>query len=201
MTKTIGSILGVAALAACTTASAGVTGSLGGGSGTFLALSSAGLAGGSVATLAGGTVYTSDQPFADIPKGTVTDFLAVGVQAGEPATLTFTTPVSDLSFLWGSPDLYNLLTIVSTDITQMFTVMDLGFGVTNGNQAFSQYVQFASAPGSRITGVIFNNTPANDAFEVANFSVAAVPESSTFALLAAGLGVIGLVVRRRRRVA
>lgn len=198
--KTIGSILGAAALAACTTASAGVTGSLGGG-GTFLALSSAGLAGGSVATLAGGTVYTSDQPFADIPKGTVTEFLAVGVQAGEPATLTFTAPVSNLGFLWGSPDLFNLLTVVSTDISQMFTVMDLGFGVTDGNQAFSQYVRFTSAPGSRITGVIFNNTPAKDAFEVANFSIAAVPESSTFALLAAGLGVIGLVVRRRRREA
>jgi hypothetical protein len=194
--KTISSLLGAAALAICTTASAGVTGSLGGGTGTFLSLSSAGLDG--VATLAGGTVYLSDQPFADIPKGTATNFLAAGVLAGEPATLTFTTPVSYLSFLWGSPDLYNLLTIISTDVTQTFTVTSLGFAVTDGNQAFSQYVQFASAAGSRITGVIFNNTPAQDAFEVANFTVTAVPESSSYALLAAGLGVVGFIVRRRR---
>ena len=197
--KTIGSILGAAALALCTTASAGVTGSLGGGGGTFLSLSGAGLGGGSVATLSGGTVYTSDQPFADIPKGTAIDFLAAGVLAGEPATLSFVSPVSYLSFLWGSPDLYNLLTIVSTDITHTFTVSSLGFATTNGDQSVSQYVQFASAAGSKITSVIFNNLPAQDAFEVANFSITAVPEASTFALLAAGLGAIGLVVRRRRQ--
>ncbi len=80
----------------------------------------------------------------------------------------------------------------------MFTVASLGFGVTNGNQAFSQYVQFASAPGSRITGVIFNNTPAQDAFEVANFSVNAIPEASTYVLMLAGLCVVGFVARRRR---
>ncbi len=197
--KTIGSIIGAAALALSTISSASVTGSLGGGGNTFLALSNAGLAGGSVATLSGGTIYTSDQPFADIPAGTVTDFLAAGPMAGQPATLTFTTPVSYLSFLWGSPDLYNLLTVISTDITQTFTVATLGFAVTDGNQAFSQYVQFLSAPGSRITGVVFTNTPVQDAFEVANFSVTSVPESSTFALLAAGLGIIGFVVRRRRQ--
>ena len=196
--KTISSILGAAALALSTAASASVTGSLGTGGGSFLALSSAGLAGGTVATLSGGTVYTSDQPFADIPKGTATDFLAAGVLAGQPATLTFTSPVSYLSFLWGSPDLYNLLTIVSTDISQVFTVSDLGFAVTDGNQAFSQYVQFASAPGSKITGVIFSNTPAQDAFEVANFSVTTVPEASTYALMLGGLGIIGFVARRRR---
>ena len=196
--KTISSIVAAAAIALSSTAGASVIGSLGTGGGTFLALSSAGLAGGSVATLAGGTVYANDQLFADIPKGTVTDFLAAGVLAGQPATLTFTSPVSYLSFLWGSPDLYNLLTIISTDISQVFTVASLGFGVTDGNQAFSQYVQFASAPGSKITGVVFSNTPAQDAFEVANFSVNSIPEASSYALMLAGLGIVAFVARRRR---
>jgi hypothetical protein len=196
--KTLSSIVAAAALLLCTVAGASVTGSLGNGGGTFLALSSAGLSGGSVATLAGGTVYTTDQPFADIPKGTTTDFLAAGVLAGEPATLTFTSPVSYLSFLWGSPDLYNLLTIISTDVTQTFTVASLAFAVTDGNQAFSQYVQFTSAPGSKITGVVFNNTPAQDAFEVANFSINSIPEASSYALMLGGLGVVGFIARRRR---
>lgn len=196
--NTISSIVAAAAIALSSTAGASVTGSLGTGGGSFLALSSAGLAGGSVATLSGGTIYTNDQPFADIPKGTVTDFLAAGVLAGQPATLTFTSPVSYLSFLWGSPDLYNLLTVISTDISQVFTVASLGFAVTDGNQAFSQYVQFASAPGSKITGVVFSNTPAQDAFEVANFSVNTVPEASTYALMLAGLGIVSFVARRRR---
>lgn len=196
--NTISSIAAAAAIALSSTAGASVTGGLGTGGGTFLALSSAGLAGGSVATLSGGTVYANDQPFADIPKGTVTDFLAAGVLAGQPATLTFTSPVSYLGFLWGSPDLYNLLTIISTDISQVFTVASLGFSVTDGNQAFSQYVQFASAPGSKITGVVFSNTPAQDAFEVANFSVNTIPEASTYALMLAGLGIVAFVARRRR---
>ena len=196
--KTISSIVGAAAIVLSSAAGASVVGSLGSGGGTFLALSSAGLSGGSVATLSGGTVYANDQPFADIPKGTVTDFLAAGVLAGQPATLTFTSPVSYLSFLWGSPDLYNLLTIISTDITQTFTVSTLGFAVTDGNQAFSQYVQFNSAPGSKITGVVFSNTPAQDAFEVANFSIASIPEASTIAMMLGGLGVVGFVARRRR---
>ena len=196
--NTISSIAAAAAIALSSTAGASVTGGLGTGGGTFLALSSAGLAGGSVATLSGGTVYANDQPFADIPKGTVTDFLAAGVLAGQTATLTFTSPVSYLGFLWGSPDLYNLLTIISTDISQVFTVASLGFSVTDGNQAFSQYVQFASAPGSKITGVVFSNKPAQDAFEVANFSVNTIPEASTYALMLAGLGIVGFVARRRR---
>lgn len=196
--NTISSIAAAAAIALSSTAGASVTGGLGTGGGTFLALSSAGLAGGSVATLSGGSVYANDQPFADIPKGTVTDFLAAGVLAGQPATLTFTSPVSYLSFLWGSPDLYNLLTIISTDIGQVFTVASLGFAVTDGNQAFSQYVQFASAPDSKITGVVFSNTPAQDAFEVANFSVNTIPEASSYALMLAGLGIVAFVARRRR---
>ena len=50
-----------AALAASVGAQADVSGSLGrGADGSFLSLSAAGLNGGSVATLAGGTVYSSE---------------------------------------------------------------------------------------------------------------------------------------------
>ncbi len=195
----IRSIVSMSVLAFCGTAGAAVTGGLGGNGGAILSLGPAGLNGGSVATLTGGTAYLNDMPFADIPKGTVTEFLAVGPQAGQPATLSFTTPVSFLSFLWGSPDLYNMLTVNSTGgASQLFTASGLGFSVTDGNQNFSQYVQFTAAPGSFITSLVFNNVPGQDAFEVANFSVSAVPEVPNLALLAAGLGAIGVVLRRRR---
>ena len=68
--KTIkATLVGAAALALCATAGASVAGSLGGGGNTFLALSSAGLAGGAVATLSGGTVYTADEAFHQHPQG------------------------------------------------------------------------------------------------------------------------------------
>ena len=190
---------GIAALAltaAIQPAQAAVVGSLGGGTGPFVGLSSAGLDGGSVATLAGGTVYASDQPFADIPAGGVYGgtFLAAGPTSGEPALLSFTTPINYLSFLWGSPDTYNVLDITSTTGSYQFTTSSLAFPVTNGNQSFSQYVQFSTAPGELILSASFDNFPSQDAFEVANFSVGAVPEASTWAMMILGflgLGVLG----------
>ena len=193
---------GIAALAMCASvqsANAVVVGSLGGGVGPFLTLSSSGLNGGSVATLSGGTVYTSDQPFADIPKGGVSGgtFLGAGPTSGEPATLTFVQPINYLSFLWGSPDTYNRLEITSTTGTYDFTVNSLVFPVTDGNQSFSQYVQFMTNPGETILSASFNNSPAQDAFETANFSVAAVPEASTWAMMIFGFLGVGLLAYRR----
>ncbi len=123
-----------------TAAQAQVTGSIGGGGGPFLSLSNAGLNGGAVASLSGGSVMNTDQPFADIPAGAVfeNNFLAAGPTTNAPATLTFNVPVSYLSFLWGSPDYYNVLTVNSSvGGPQIFTAALLGLP-TDGNQNFSQ---------------------------------------------------------------
>lgn len=199
MKKIVPLVAAIALGASVQTASAVVVGSLGGGSGPFLTLSTGGLNGGTVATLTGGTVYSSDQPFADIPAGGVFGgtFLASGPTPGAPATLTFTTPINYLSFLWGSPDTYNDLTITSTTGVYDFTAASLNFAVTNGNQAFSQYVQFTTAPGETILSASFDNLPAQDAFEAANFSVAAVPEASTWAMMILGFMGIGFLTARR----
>ena len=199
-------VIAIAAVCGSISANAAVVGALGGGFGSFLQLSG-GVGGGlgvgaSVATLSGGTVYTADQPFADIPKGGIFGgkFLAAGPTSGSPATLTFTGGGVDyISFLWGSPDRYNQLTVTSTGMgSQTFNVVDLGFLVTNGDQNFSQYVQFTGVSGSKITSLTFANQPSNDAFETANYSVTPVPEPETYALMLAGLGAIGFMARRRR---
>ena len=197
--------LALAATALCalpSVANAALFGSLGGGTGPFLSLSSAGLNGGSVATLAGGTVYTQDRPFADIPAGSIfgNAFLAAGPTSGAPAVLSFTTPVDYLSFLWGSPDTYNTLSVSTNMGSYSFNTGNLGFAVSNGNQNFSQYVQFTGSAGEAITSVAFDNRPTTDAFETANFSVAAVPEPATWAMMLVGFGAVGYAMRRRRGV-
>lgn len=201
--KLLKTLLAASTLAAAVGAHAQVVGSLGAGSGSFLTLSAAGLAGGSVATLSGGTVYAEDKPFADIPAGSILggNFLAAGVTAGSTATLSFTgAGVAYVSFLWGSPDTYNLLTVNTTAGSQVFTATSLGFSISNGSQSFSQPVAFTAVAGTRITGLTFTNSPGRDAFEVANFSlgtVTPVPEPETAAMLLAGLLVVVHLKRRR----
>ncbi len=208
--KLVKTLLASVALAASLGAQAQVTGSLGGGSGTFLLLSSPSLCTsvtpctltGSVnATIVGGTVLNSDQPFADIPKGAIAggNFLSAGPTTTEPALVSFDTPLDYISFLWGSPDLYNSLTVITNLGNFAFSAAGLGFSVTNGDQSFSQYVQFVAAAGTAITGLKFTNDPSIDAFEVANFSVTAVPEPETYALMLAGLAALGFMGRRRRQ--
>ena len=195
-----GSLFALAFLAAPTGANAALVGSLGGGSGPFSTLSAAGLDGGATADLTGtGTIQASDQPFADIPKGPgVISFLAV--QANQTATLTFDTALSYLSFLWGSPDTYNRLTVTTNLNTYFFDVGagSLNFSQTNGNQNFSQYVQFAASLGEAITSVSFHNSPNVNSFEVANFQVTAVPEASTWAMMLLGFAGVGFAAYRRR---
>lgn len=201
MKRLLSVIAAIALGASVQSASAAVTGSLGGGFLPFSSLSAGGLDGGATATLLGGTIYNSDQPFADIPKGGVYqgNFLAAGPSSGPVATLTFTTAINYLSFLWGSPDTYNDLKITSTTGTYAFTAPGLGFSVSNGDQTFSQYVQFTTGIGETILSAKFTNNPAINAFEVANFSVAsAVPEPSTWAMMICGFLGVGFMASRRR---
>ncbi|MBV1692514.1 PEPxxWA-CTERM sorting domain-containing protein [Novosphingobium sp. G106] len=172
-----------------------VVGSLGSSGSPFVTIDSLG-------TRSGGTIYTSDQPFADIPKGGVynNQFLAVGQTAGSPSIITFANALNYLSFLWGSPDTYNQLTLTTNlGNTFNFTPQGLNFAVTDGNQSFSQYVQFKTAGGELITSAKFDATPLKDAFEVANFSTG-VPEPASWALLILGVGFTGAALRRRRSV-
>jgi hypothetical protein len=203
----------VAALGAfaAVSAHAMLTWSVGGGMTPFLALAPAGACGvcslgGSFASISGGSIYTTSSPgAAAMPVGTVGNFLAAGPTPGQPSIITFSTAVPYVSFLWGSPDqspagqtpaFINKLTITTNDGPPV-TLTPSSFGLPgDGNQSFAAYVQLQGTGGTLITSLEFDST--FNAFETANYSITPVPEPSTYALMLAGVSVLGWVARRRR---
>jgi len=185
-------VAATAALSACA-ASAQVTGGLGSLGSSFLTLSGANVTGGKLYTqsqdpgVAGGAV----RPFT-ATSNTVGTWLATGPSSNSnSSTLTFGAGVTGVSFLWGTPDTWNSLTVTTSAGTSTFTAANLG--LTSAAQ--SSYVYFSVVkPAETIKSLTFNSS--QNAFEIAN--VTAVPEPGTYAMLLSGLAAVGFVSRRRR---
>ena len=190
--------LGAAALFCAVAANASVVGTAGGGYGSFLSLASTGPLAGTfssngtvIATETGGSIMNFSTDASTMPVGTVGNYLSDSGTG--TTTLTFSTGVSYLSFLWGTPDTYNVLTV--NGVT--FHGSDFGFP-DNGVPGSGGYVQFTGTEGTLINTLAFSNSPQTNAFETANYSITPVPEPETYALLLAGLGVMAFVARRRK---
>jgi hypothetical protein len=190
--KSVIFLAAAAILATPTIASAALLEGTGATGSPLLALTASGLTG--VATLSGGEVLAASTPTAALPTNTappistVGNFLAAGPSDGGTATLTFTTPTSELSFLWGSPDTFNTLLVNTNHGTITYSASSAGVTPPNGDQQFAEYVDFVGTSGWVIDSVTFEST--SNAFEVSNFAVSGVPEASTWAMMV--LGFLGL---------
>lgn len=163
--------------------------------------------GGTTATYKDGSIYTvSSGGITARPPGSTGGFWSIGTspatQVG-PGQVSFSTAVQYYGFLWGSPDTYNNVKFsVFNTLTKTTSVVNVNGAASplpgNGNQAFSAYLNFFAGANEEITGVTFLS--GSNAFETDNhsFSVTAVPEPETYAMMLAGLGLMGAVVRRRK---
>jgi hypothetical protein len=121
--------------------------------------------------------------------------------AKSPNSTTLDTPdLKSISFYWGSIDTYNSVEVLlASGPSQTFTGSMVPMSPANGNQAIAltnQRVTFTAGAGEVITGLVFKSTGV--AFEFDTIAAAPIPEPGTWALMAAGLGAVGFVARRRK---
>lgn len=111
-------------------------------------------------------------------------------------------PASVFSFVLGSLDRYNKLTLGFSDGTSL---------VYNGGQIIggasypagdqvspnsNGLVTFTATGNQFLTGAIFQSD--TNSFEIDNLAIAAVPEPTTWAFMTLGLGLVAATVRRRK---
>lgn len=139
-------------------------------------------------------------------------YLSIGSNSTAPAVSSFTynflanggSPVQFLSFILGSLDTYNTLTLNFTSggpITysgaQIVNLAPALVGFNgNGNSSLGGRVSYDAQGGPGITSATFSSTFA--AFEIDQLA-SAVPEPGAWALMILGLGMAGASLRTRRR--
>jgi hypothetical protein len=107
------------------------------------------------------------------------------------ATMSFAGGATEISFLWGSPDDYNVLEINGSAFNKTL----LGTSLT-GDRSVGVYLTIKADGGDLIDSLTFRSR--SNAFEVDHLRATAVPEPGSYALTLAGLGALGLLARRRK---
>ncbi len=139
------------------------------------------------------------------PPGSIGKFLSVGTSGGQTGPIDVdlsSTPAGYYGFLWGSPDSYNYVALYSDNAATVVLSGTDVFGPVKANGfqgqvVGGQYFNAFAGAGNAFTKVVFRS--AGNAFETDNHAMmGAVPEPGTYALLLAGLGVVGFVARRRK---
>ena len=109
--------------------------------------------------------------------------------------------LTSFSFYMGSPDTYNKVTFnLVGGGHQDFTGDQIWGGSPQGNGdrtiGYRVYYDFG---GDKVSSINFTST--QDAFEFDGLAGNAVPEPATWALMIAGFGGAGAMLRRRRQIA
>jgi len=149
--------------------------------------------------------YPGNSGYAALPPADSSAFFfSVGATHGQPSTSGVTfggNGVSYFGYYMGSPDSYNIVTLYhGNTVLGTYNGGDMATAAShmaNGDQGVGFFVNYNTTGGDTITRVTFSSN--TDAFETDNhaYVMAPVPEPETYAMLLAGLGMIGLLRRRK----
>jgi hypothetical protein len=125
---------------------------------------------------------------------------------GSQATVSFSGGIDSIGLYWGSIDTYNAIAFYSGN-TLLETVAGSALPPANGNQsAAGTNTYITLSLNQQFNRVVFTST--QRAFEFDNMAwgyfrenQTPVPLPGALAMLCGGLGVVGLLARRRRRTA
>ncbi len=163
----------------------------------------AGSAGGVGYTYRDGALFNNSTLISGVaarPVGAVDNYYSLGdsgVQVGT-GSVTFTSGLSYFGFLWGSPDGYNTVTFWNGNTQLASFDGSIVKQPADGNQSYARYFNVFTQGAEQITRVTFASN--GNAFETDNHAfITAVPEPETYAMLLAGLGLMGVVARRKNK--
>lgn len=135
------------------------------------------------------------------PPDDTSNYFTVGPSTSTPGVVTFSGLVSYFGYYGGSPDTFNRVSFFNGDslVGSFDGVALAGFAgvAADGDQSVGNFWNFtASNAGDYFNSVAFISR--TNAFETDNHAVLAVPEPETYAMMLAGLGLIGFAARRRK---
>lgn len=152
------------------------------------------------APVVGGSIVNNEVAGQHIrPFGSTGNYLAVGPFDGSPAVLAL-GPISKISFLWGSMDIFNVFELLDAADNVLFSID--GQAVKNNMAAppgnVNGVVTFTITDGatqSAISKARFSSRL--NAFEIDNVAIQAVPEPGTWLMMILGMLGVGFAMRRR----
>jgi hypothetical protein len=138
------------------------------------------------------------------PFGSTGGYFSVGPTDGTPGLIDLSSfgVLSSISFIWGSVDSYNTLDLLGAggNVLYSFTGSNV-FNPANGDQSNPNTNPLVTLllTGDDQTAVrSLRLSSTQNAFEIDNLAINAVPEPSTWALMLLGFGAVGFSMRRGR---